>query len=156
MLEIVGLPCKTAVAGSRSPSIPHTLLVHPLPWLDPLVTALGPDSWAPQHVYIGLAQFDCIIVAGATAGIARTQHYSEEAGEHSVQPRSLEAALLAANETDDLRHAHFPQSRNGGRCVLGPDVQASLKEMKVVYVRIAGVYLVPVDTPVGKSIARFA
>lgn len=120
-----------------------------------MVTAFDPDTEVPRNACIGLAQIDCR-VAGETADIARKQHYSEEVEVHSVQPHSREAVSLAANETDGLQHAHFQQLRGGVRCVSGPAAQALLKEMKVVYVCFAAVYLVPVGMQVGRSIARFA
>ena len=91
MLEIVGHLCRIATAASRSPNIPHTLSAHPLPKVDPLVTVLGHDTVASQHVCIVRAPIDCRTVAGESIDIARTQHYSEEAEVHSVEPSVREA-----------------------------------------------------------------
>ena len=156
VLGIVGHLCKFAMGASRSPSILHTPSARPPPKIDPLVTAFGPDTWAPQNACNGLAQIDCRVAVGEIADIAKMRHYLEEVEVHSVQSRSQEAVSLAVSEIGGLQHVHFQQPRSGVRAVLGPAVQASLKETRAVYVRFAVVCLVPVGMQMGKSIARFA
>ena len=146
----------SAVVANRSPSNPHTLSERPLPMDDPLASAFVPDTQAPQNACIGLAQIDCGVAAGEAADIARTQHYSEEVEVRLVQPRSPGAVSLAVSEIDGLQHVHSQRPRNGVGCVSGPAVQASLKEMRVVYVHFEAVYLVPVGMQMGRYIARFA